>query len=82
MSKVVLITGASSGIGKSIAEFLLEKGMKVYTIGIGGAQDAKIPLGNSGVGRMRYQMNRYVAFLLLIGEEYKFFGFWRTRLQM
>lgn len=30
MNKVVFITGASSGIGKSIGEFLLEKGFKVY----------------------------------------------------
>ena len=30
LSKVVLITGGSSGIGKSIGEFLVQKGFKVY----------------------------------------------------
>ncbi|TYA57300.1 SDR family oxidoreductase [Formosa maritima] len=30
MSKVVLITGGSSGIGKSVGEFLIGKGYKVY----------------------------------------------------
>jgi len=30
MSKVVLITGGSSGIGKSIGEYLTDKGFKVY----------------------------------------------------
>lgn len=30
MTKVVLITGGSSGIGKSMGEFLVQKGLKVY----------------------------------------------------
>jgi NAD(P)-dependent dehydrogenase (short-subunit alcohol dehydrogenase family) len=30
MSKIVLVTGASSGIGKSVATFLSDKGYKVY----------------------------------------------------
>ena len=30
MQKVVLITGASSGIGKSVGEFLIKQDFKVY----------------------------------------------------
>ena len=30
MNKVVFITGASSGIGKTIGEYLIEKGFKVF----------------------------------------------------
>jgi NAD(P)-dependent dehydrogenase (short-subunit alcohol dehydrogenase family) len=30
MSRVVLITGGSSGIGKSIGEYLTDKGFTVY----------------------------------------------------
>lgn len=46
MSKVVLITGGSSGIGKAIGEFLLQKGFAVYGTSRNPERytDSKIPL--------------------------------------
>ena len=46
MSKVVLVTGGSSGIGKAIGEFLLQKGFKVYGTSRNpeSYSDSKIPL--------------------------------------
>lgn len=42
MPKVVLITGASSGIGQSIANYLAEKGMKIYGTSRHPKKDSKI----------------------------------------
>ncbi len=44
MSKVVLVTGASSGIGKAIAHFLSDKGYKVYGTSRKPQKEQNIPL--------------------------------------
>ena len=56
---IVLLTDGVSNVGSmtpsQAAAEAKEKGIKVYTIGIGGSKDAKIPLGGSVFGRKRYQ---------------------------
>lgn len=56
---IVLLTDGVSNVGvmtpEQAAREAAEKNIKTYTIGIGGAEDAKIPLGSSRVGALRYQ---------------------------
>jgi Ca-activated chloride channel family protein len=56
---IILLTDGVSNVGvmtpEQAAREAAEKGIKTYTIGIGGAEDAKIPLGTSRVGALRYQ---------------------------
>lgn len=56
---IVLLTDGVSNVGSmtptQAAQEAKEKGIRVYTIGIGGSKDAKIPLGGSVFGRKRYQ---------------------------
>lgn len=56
---IVLLTDGVSNVGSmtptQAAQEAKEKGIRVYTIGIGGSRDAKIPLGGSVFGRKRYQ---------------------------
>jgi Ca-activated chloride channel family protein len=56
---IVLLTDGVSNVGSmtpsQAAQEAAKKGIRVYTIGIGGSRDAKIPLGGSSFGRKRYQ---------------------------
>lgn len=56
---IVLLTDGVSNVGSmtpsQAAQEAKEKNIRVYTIGIGGSKDAKIPLGGSVFGRKRYQ---------------------------
>lgn len=56
---IILLTDGVSNVGTmtpaQAAKEAKEKNIKVYTIGIGGSKDAKIPVGRSVFGRKRYQ---------------------------
>ena len=56
---IVLLTDGVSNVGfltpLQAAEEAKDQGIKVYTIGVGGSQDAKIPYGRNVFGRKRYQ---------------------------
>jgi Ca-activated chloride channel family protein len=56
---IVLLTDGVSNVGfltpLQAAEEAKEQGIKVYTIGVGGSRDAKIPYGRNVFGRKRYQ---------------------------
>ncbi|WP_412470437.1 MULTISPECIES: VWA domain-containing protein [unclassified Halobacteriovorax] len=56
---IILLTDGSANAGlmspMQAAEKAKELGIKIYTIGIGGDPDAKLPVGRDAFGRMRYQ---------------------------
>lgn len=56
---IVLLTDGSANAGlmspMQAAEKAKELGIKIYTIGIGGDPDAKLPVGRDAFGRKRYQ---------------------------
>ena len=57
---MILLTDGVSNVGVltplQAAEMAAEQKIKIYTIGIGGAKDARIPVGQNMFGVQRYQM--------------------------
>lgn len=57
---IVLLTDGVSNVGVvtplQAGEMAANNKIKIYTIGIGGAKDAKIPVGNNSFGVQRYQV--------------------------
>lgn len=57
---MILLTDGVSNVGTltplQAAEMAAEQKIKIYTIGIGGAKDARIPVGPNMFGVQRYQM--------------------------
>jgi Ca-activated chloride channel family protein len=57
---IVLLTDGVSNVGAltpiQAAEMAQENKIKIYTVGIGGDKDAKIPIGPSMFGNQRYQV--------------------------
>lgn len=57
---IILLTDGVSNVGTltplQAAEMAAEQKIKIYTIGIGGAKDARIPVGPNMFGAQRYQV--------------------------
>lgn len=57
---IILLTDGVSNVGTltplQASEMAAEQKIKIYTIGIGGARDARIPVGPNAFGVQRYQM--------------------------
>ncbi|MBY0414014.1 MAG: VWA domain-containing protein, partial [Bdellovibrionales bacterium] len=57
---MILLTDGVSNVGTltplQAAEMAAEQKIKIYTIGIGGAQDARLPIGPNMFGVQRYQV--------------------------
>jgi Ca-activated chloride channel family protein len=57
---IILLTDGVSNVGAltptQAAEMAAEQKIKIYTIGIGGDKDARIPVGSDMFGRQRYQV--------------------------
>ena len=75
MRKTVLITGGSSGIGKSIGDFLVEKGFEVYGTSRFPKKyiDSKFPLLELDVADTA-SIARSVKILLKKLDDINFFG--------
>lgn len=56
---IILMTDGASNVGvmspMQAAEKAKENGIKIYTIGIGGDENAKLPIGRDAFGKQRYQ---------------------------